>query len=183
MFDPTAFENMKVVLEGLIYDRDFDGTILVTNRCESIDLSRLSRSFQMEMKIRENSPGQNSTIKCLITLTASLENLSAELLKSQNEALAGCQVETSYHLSVKKEAEPYISSLFHTLSNIWGENREIEIREQLIYNSPYQFKREIEARVLFGRLVTEDQIPDFRGLVDHSISSIKQLKEFYSSNT
>ncbi|PLT28407.1 hypothetical protein [Peribacillus deserti] len=181
MFDPTAFDNMKVVLEGLIYDRDFDGTILVTDRSETVNLAALSRSFQMEMQVRETNPNRNLDIKCRISLTASLENLSAELL-AQNEGMAGCQVEISYHILLNKEADPYIVSLFHTLLNIWGENREIEIREQRIYKTPEQFKKEIEARVLFGRLVSEDQISDFKGLVDHTVFSIDQLQNFYKNN-
>lgn len=32
MFDPTAFDNMKVVIEGAIYDLDLDGEISIIDR-------------------------------------------------------------------------------------------------------------------------------------------------------
>ena len=28
MFDPTAFENMRVVMEGIFYDKDLSGDII-----------------------------------------------------------------------------------------------------------------------------------------------------------
>ena len=30
MFDPTAYENMRVVLEGIFYDKDLSGDILLS---------------------------------------------------------------------------------------------------------------------------------------------------------
>ncbi len=32
MFDPTAFDNLKVIVEGAVYDFDLHGDILVTDR-------------------------------------------------------------------------------------------------------------------------------------------------------
>ncbi|MBR8645431.1 hypothetical protein KEH51_18565 [[Brevibacterium] frigoritolerans] len=55
MFDPTAFENMKVVLEGAVYDRDFIGDILVINRDDIVNLSTMSRSYKIEMELKKQT--------------------------------------------------------------------------------------------------------------------------------
>ncbi|MDF0725751.1 hypothetical protein PY093_03360 [Cytobacillus sp. S13-E01] len=39
MFDPTIFDNLKVVIEGEVYDLDLTGDFLVTNRSDSIDIA------------------------------------------------------------------------------------------------------------------------------------------------
>ena len=54
MFDPTAFENMKVVLEGAVYDRDFIGDILVINRDDIVNLANMSRTYKIEMELKES---------------------------------------------------------------------------------------------------------------------------------
>lgn len=36
MFDPTAFDNLKVIVEGAVYDFDLHGDILVTDRKDMI---------------------------------------------------------------------------------------------------------------------------------------------------
>ena len=54
LFDPTAFDNMKVVLEGAVYDRDILGDILVVNRDDLINLASLSRQFTMEFECKES---------------------------------------------------------------------------------------------------------------------------------
>ncbi|QNG61538.1 hypothetical protein H4O14_08705 [Bacillus sp. PAMC26568] len=41
MFDPTAFDNLKVVLEGEIYDADLEGIIEVIKRKDIVDLQQL----------------------------------------------------------------------------------------------------------------------------------------------
>ncbi|WP_409298198.1 hypothetical protein V1498_08390 [Peribacillus sp. SCS-26] len=180
MFDPTAFENMKVVLEGIIYDRDFEGSILVTDRQDLVNISSLSRSFLMEMELKNGRSTTCAPIKCSISLEAGLKNLSAELLEYKGGADAGCHIETIYQIPLKDDKQADSDSLFRTLSNIWGSSREIEITEKHIYRSPEQSARIIMAKVVFGRLVTEEQIPDFTDLVDHAIISINELEHIYS---
>ncbi len=53
LFDPTAFDNMKVVLEGAVYDRDILGDILVVKRDDLVNLATLSRQFMMEFQLKE----------------------------------------------------------------------------------------------------------------------------------
>ncbi|WP_026694896.1 hypothetical protein [Peribacillus kribbensis] len=179
MFDPTAFENMKVVLEGIVYDKDLEGGILVTDRSDLVDLAVLTRTFSIELKKKSliEDPGD---VICRIYLAANLGNLAAELLnEGEGSGRAGCQLEASYRFNIDKAEESYITSLFHTLRNLWGENREVEIKESRLYKDPSAEDRQIEARVIFGRLVTEAQISDFNGLIEHLIYSIDVIRGLY----
>ena len=45
MFDPTAYENMRVVLEGIFYDKDLSGEILVIDRNDIVNTAKLSREI------------------------------------------------------------------------------------------------------------------------------------------
>lgn len=54
MFDPTAFENLKIVIEGAVYDRDFSGEILVTDRNDIINLAKLERRFEISFVDKVN---------------------------------------------------------------------------------------------------------------------------------
>jgi hypothetical protein len=41
MFDPTAFDNMKVVLEGALYDLDIMGEIIITDRNDLFNTAKM----------------------------------------------------------------------------------------------------------------------------------------------
>lgn len=77
MFDPTAFENMRTVMEGLIYDKDLDGDIIVLDRNDVFNSSKLSRNYTITFRLKNQ---QNA--KLMFELSADLQNLSAELLES-----------------------------------------------------------------------------------------------------
>lgn len=68
MFDPTIYENVKVVLEGELYDRDLDGEITITNRSDLVDLATLSRTYVVAFE-------ENSKVSSTINLHASLRVL------------------------------------------------------------------------------------------------------------
>ena len=97
MFDPTAFENIKVVIEGEIYDRDLSGEILVTDRNDWINTAKLSRKYEITFSL----PGKDDAfLSSTMTLETGLENLSAELLGQEHaKKLAGCNVGIHLHLS------------------------------------------------------------------------------------
>ena len=50
MFDPTIFDNLKVVAEGAVYDLDLQGEILITNRIDQVDLATLSRYYAITFR-------------------------------------------------------------------------------------------------------------------------------------
>ena len=51
MFDPTAFENIKVVLEGAVYDLDLNGEIIIIDRNDLINTAKLSRKYELSFQL------------------------------------------------------------------------------------------------------------------------------------
>ncbi|WP_199619678.1 hypothetical protein [Paenibacillus alkalitolerans] len=62
MFDPTAFDNWKVVVEGALYDLDREGAIAVVGREDLVDLAGMSRSFRISASL----PGESARAELLL---------------------------------------------------------------------------------------------------------------------
>lgn len=175
MFDPTAFENMKVVLEGAIYDRDLIGDILVIGRDDIVNLSTMARKYKIELEMKESE----STI--LVTggfeLYASLENLSSELLQGNlNEAHSGCEVDLFISIPRKLHSIE-VDSISKELENVWGSQRTITLttsetvskKEQPLSNSTFE--------ISFGRLIKEEQMDDLEDMVEYLLQSLQIVED------
>lgn len=172
MFDPTAFENMKVVLEGALYDRDLDGEIMILDRNDYINSAKLSRTYEITF-----ADSLNEFVKCTVLLKANLENLAAELLPtSRSESLSGSHISilfTVNHLN----SDGIHKNIQNELQNIWGRQRSIQ---QSVRFNPLEDHKwiEKEIRIDFNRLVFEDQIDDLVEMVDYMILSLEKLQEY-----
>jgi hypothetical protein len=176
MFDPTAFENIKVVVEGEIYDRDLSGEIAVTDRNDWINTAKLSRKYEISFSLAGYEP---SSLSATLTIQAGLENLAAELLGSESaNQLAGCKVEISFSLIHRNEMSIY-HAVQELLENIWGRDRAINQFAQLV---PLEKKSLVTNRAIvsFNRLVYEDQIDDLTEMIDYMIASLENLKKLLS---
>ena len=47
LFDPTAYENLKVVFEGIVYDYDLNEEITIIERNDYINLADMSRTYNL----------------------------------------------------------------------------------------------------------------------------------------
>ncbi|MEY9867872.1 hypothetical protein ACDZ29_26125 [Peribacillus sp. RS7] len=174
MFDPTAFENMKVVLEGAVYDRDFIGDILVINRDDMVNLSTMSRSYKIEMELKE--PMAPISISGAIEIHASLQNLSAELLDSTiDDTHSGCTVDIFISFPQKLN-EVNAEQFLNDLGKIWGDQRIITVTTSLTVSKKVQPVHSSLFKVSFGRLVKEEQMDDLEDMVEYLIQSIKAVK-------
>lgn len=172
MFDPTAFENIKVVIEGEIYDRDLSGEILVIDRNDWINTAKLSRKYEITCCL----PGdEHSGVTATMTLEAGLENLSAELMDLKHAThLAGCIV--VIHFSLIHRNESILYKKIHTiLEEIWGSGREIEQIAQIhaLEDSSHVKNK---ASISFNRLIYENQIDDLTEMIGYMIQSLIKLK-------
>lgn len=174
MFDPTAFDNMKIVVEGAIYDRDLDGELLVTSRNDVLNLATLSRTFDMSFSLRH----QNSKRICAkMTIEAGLQNLAAELLKTEDSLkLAGCVVTIEFHLKHRYK-EAIFLEIQEALEGIWGADRKIE---QMVHMNPFKREERIDniVSVQFNRLILEEQVDDLIEMIDYLIHSLKELEQY-----
>jgi ASC-1-like (ASCH) protein len=169
MFDPTAFENMKVVLEGAVYDLDLTGDISIIDRNDYINTAKLSRKYELSFKA-ENS----SSVSAGIILEAELENLAAELLPvSRLEQQAGCWIRLLFSFEHHDNIIDY-EKIQKVVSDIWGIGRKIK---QTVNFYPLQKeKMKSEVTIDFGRLVREDQIEDLTEMIDIMITTCEQIQ-------
>ncbi|MEX2104774.1 MAG: hypothetical protein WD907_05525, partial [Bacilli bacterium] len=80
MFDPTIYENLKVVIEGAVYDQDLNGVIHVSAREDLVDLASLSRRYSISFHQKETST--EYPIIATIQLSAHILDLSSEILET-----------------------------------------------------------------------------------------------------
>lgn len=169
MFDPTAFENMRVVIEGALYDRDLVGEISIIDRNDLINMAKLSRSYEVTF-IKRGQEG----IQCQLLLGARLENLAAELLPAQLDTkLAGVML--SIMFTFQHEKSPNLHTIIEKeLIDIWGLDRTIQ--QKVIYE-PLIPERNMttEATIKFERLIFEEQIDDLIDMLDYCLETLERL--------
>ncbi|WP_160721215.1 hypothetical protein [Bacillus sp. USDA818B3_A] len=167
MFDPTAFDNMKVVIEGALYDRDIEGEIVITDRNDWLNMAKMTRSFDISFRL------PNDTVIAKVEITSNLINIAAELLPAiQIERNAGCYVQLQFILSQLEEFNN--QKINHIVLDIWGKDRDILLSNQ--YN-PLEGENNLSTivSVNFVRLITEDQMDDIIDMTDFIITTLERL--------
>lgn len=168
MFDPTAFDNMKVVIEGALYDLDIIGEIVITDRNDLINMAKMSRKFDMSFHL------PNSTVKAKMEMTSNLVNLAAELIPSiQLEPKSGCHLRLQF-LIEHEDLEIDFQAVETILQNVWGSTRKIT---QIVQYHPLEneSKHTHVIKVEFERLIGEDQMDDLVEMTEFIITTLKQL--------
>ncbi|MEH6941270.1 hypothetical protein [Bacillus sp. JJ722] len=172
MFHPTAYENFKVIIEGSVYDYDLTGDIEIINRSETIDLSVLSRRYEIQFVL----PKFEHVIGSII-IDASLSHLAEELLLN-NEENAAANVEIHFLYQTKQpQSKESIQSVTDCLFEIWGKDRYIETFSTEHYHNGKYRNASQKIVVSFNRLVTENQADDLYELVSYVITSLEELNK------
>ncbi|PLS03534.1 hypothetical protein [Neobacillus cucumis] len=167
MFDPTAFDNMKVVIEGAFYDLDLKGDIVITDRNDLFNMAKMSRSFDISFRLPYD------TVIAKVEISSKMINLAAELLPAiKNERQAGVFVRLEFIL--KQEKELNYQEVKHILLDIWGEDRDISLSSH--YN-PLESDKNLSTLLTidFGRLITEDQMDDLVEMTNFIITTLERL--------
>jgi hypothetical protein len=176
MFDPTAFENIKVVLEGALYDLDLDGEIIITNRNDWINMAKLSRKFEMDFQLPEK---KLVPVTAKIELESNIDNLAAELLTGAlSEKLAGCKLNLEFSFSHQHKIVDY-RNIEKILLDIWGDNRKI-IQAVTFYPLQNEKMMRNVATIIFDRLIYEDQIDDLVDMIDFMKTTLNRLQSIQS---
>ncbi|MBM7663242.1 hypothetical protein JOC85_004113 [Bacillus mesophilus] len=167
MFDPTIFDNLKVVIEGAIYDRDLEGELEVINRKDVVDLARMSRHYQVTFKLLNHTGTY-----CSWELSSSVSQLSNELLATPNISKRGCTTDITFFLDLQ-EVDLKLKDLQVLVSNVWGD-REIKIR--VISEFPKTTTNQVEMKLLFNRTIHEDDIDDLIHMFHHMEKTLHLLQ-------
>ncbi|TKD69802.1 hypothetical protein [Pseudalkalibacillus hwajinpoensis] len=165
MFDPTIYENVKVVLEGELYDRDLEGEISIINRKDLVDLASLSRMYEVQFN-------ENPHVKVTIGLYADLASFSAEQLQLEN-GNPGCEIKISFDVSISDTEE--CVEIEEDIRSIWGYRPSIQQTVSFVHDQEEELTSHIKLE--FNRRINEDQISDLSELIEYAVQTSQLLDE------
>ncbi|WP_301172593.1 hypothetical protein [Brevibacillus nitrificans] len=183
MFHPLVFDNIRVVLEGAVYDRDFEGAILITGRSDVMDMATFHRLFQIEFKLAEAAEKEEA-VTAQMQLRTGLADIAAEQLEQPLTEQIGCTICIHFHLpmNVKNEIPEEAKAITSMLNDIWGHRPYItHLLKARMEESRFEWPPErVDNQITldFYRKIDEGNIDDLRDLIDHTIESLQQLQAY-----
>ena len=176
MFDPTIFDNWKVVLEGEIYDRDLSGELQVIHRSDHLDMAAMARALRIQFCLHGES-AHHITVE----LAASAEDLMKEILETDSDS-AGCRLTMHYSSSLPiamsdEELRMNAVRIRHLLSEVWGDAVGLEQNLTSRLSDDGQcLSWNCNTRGEFHRKLNESHIEDIPELVNTMIDLLKRLE-------
>ncbi|MGH1285072.1 hypothetical protein [Bacillus toyonensis] len=172
MFDPTAFENLKVIVEGAVYDFDLHGDILVTDRKDVMDLASLSRMYSISFQLTETF---KTMVEAKFSLSVDAKNLSGEILEVP-QFIPGCEMKLAFSFEME-QPEVGCGEIETFLHSIWGKERMITQKISYEYNKQaISYHNKVE--VLFRKAITEDHVDDLIAVISHMIETVRTIQHF-----
>lgn len=169
MFDPTVYDNLKVVLEGGVYDLDLSGDIEIIGRSDRVELSTMSRSFSILFQLTGESMVSGQLI-----LFADTKNLSAEILELP-DIVPGCNLNIAFNFTMK-DMHGKCALVEEELRSIWGYDVTLRQEIRTLYGDAEGIIRN-RTTVGFVHPVTEAHINDFGNLIRHVVQSLDKLNQ------
>ncbi|MGE7873471.1 hypothetical protein [Bacillus paramycoides] len=172
MFDPTAFENLKVIVEGAVYDFDLHGDILITDRKDVMDLASLSRMYSISFQLTETF---KTMVEATFSLSVDAKNLSGEILEVP-QFIPGCEMKLEFSFEME-HPEIGCKEIEKLLHSIWGKERMITQKISYEYNKQaISYHNKVE--VLFQKAITEDHVDDLIAVISHMIETVRTIQHF-----
>ena len=175
MFDPTAYENIRVVLEGIFYDKDLEGSITIIDRNDIMNTAKLTRTYELLFRLTPSDEVANPQIICKVSLHASLENLTAELLSVIHmKQEAGCNLKIEFLFDYKKD-EFFLKQIEKLLREEWTGTK---IR-QTVYYEPFKKVEKVKhhAEVNFFEMLKEEQISELPEICQQIMTILLQMEK------
>src|SRR5688500_2638404 len=125
MFDPTVFDNLKVVVEGQIYDLDLAKKIRIIKRKDQVELATMSREYAIDFQLFNSE-----RVTAQIILIAETEDLAAEIMEIPDR-MPGCILYICFNtwLTDPKNQCEYIH---RQLESVWGQDQ--DLRQTISYD-------------------------------------------------
>lgn len=158
MFDPTIYENLKVVIEGEIYDRDLNGEIAIIDRQDCVNLATMSRFYKISFQLLGSDPDFKATIQ----LNAEADDLFGEILEHVQHP--GCFLVLYIHGPIIM-MEKTIPILHETLTSLWGKRPTITHEITYDWNFTQKNQYQLKTTLHFDRKINESHISDFPEII------------------
>ncbi|WP_456274306.1 hypothetical protein [Bacillus sp. AK031] len=161
MFDPTAYENLKVVLQGALYELELSGSLKITDRKDIIDLASLERRFSLTV-----SDPDVDNVSAVISLLAGIKEWNAEAHPFEN-GIPGAWLQVLY----QSEGKLFSDETINRLEEWWGPERTLEWTEIKSSINPLQHI----CKVNFNRIITEEMVDDLEEVAVHIENSLLNI--------
>ena len=171
MFDPTVFDNLKVVLEGAVYDLDLKGQIEIIDRSDLVDLAKMSRTYSVCMAKEQ--------VEGLIELTTDVESWSGEIM--ENGINFPCHLFVQFFIKID-DINRCCSGIRFRLSQIWRPYKpKVEQQIGFIYgSSAHQTEFHDQINIFFNDPIDEAFITEIPQLIKLLVETLDSLEEFSS---
>ena len=168
MFDPSIFENLKVVLEGKWYDLDLANEITITARKDLVDLASMSRTFttQFQLLPKDTSPIGEMTIH------ASLQDFAIEKMENTLHTI-GCELFVTFFTSIQTEED--CNEILNDLQSKW--NFRPNITQKISYTPGKRDNLSVAIQLSFGRKINEDHLDDLEAIIQLTVESLYYLQQ------
>ncbi|MFS0556087.1 hypothetical protein [Brevibacillus sp. 179-C9.3 HS] len=181
MFHPLIFDNIRVVLEGAVYDRDFEGAITITSRSDVMDMATFHRFFQIEFKLADQNENTEA-VRAQMQLRTNLADIAAEQLEQPLTEHVGCTICIHFYLQMQNDRDVPTEAreITSILNDIWGQRPYItqklsaKLEEHRIEWPPKQITNQVTLD--FHRKIDEGNIDDLNELIDHTVQSLRKLQ-------
>ncbi|WP_019533785.1 hypothetical protein [Paenibacillus ginsengihumi] len=176
MFDPTIFDNLKVVLEGSCYDLDREGEAVVTGREDVLDLASLGRTFVMRLAL----PGGRCEAEW--SLQSGLADFAMELAGLRRAADRPGAV-LRLRLTMPPAWARQADQADAILRRVWGEESELRHEYRLAFDPQAGASLDEAAGsayavdVRFGGKIDESELEALDGMLRKSVLCLSQLEE------
>ncbi|EIT86634.1 hypothetical protein A374_03649 [Fictibacillus macauensis ZFHKF-1] len=168
MFDPTIYENVKLIVEGLIYEYDYAEKLHVTNRKDLVDLATLRREFVMEVALH----GDTTTTKAELVIATTLEDLAGELLDNRTIGI-GCTFHMIFHTTVENITTE-CANIQEALSFIWKNKASISQTVAYTYGAP-SGQYDLKVKVMLKEKLHEEESDAFSALLESFFLTYQQI--------
>lgn len=168
MFDPTIFENIKVVLEGAVYELDLGEVITITDRTNIIDLAQMNRAYGLTFT------KEHGTTEASILVKASTDILAAEILEEELTGL-GCDLQITFHVQVRWP-ETECEAILFLINKHWRSYHPV-VKQSLSqtygeHNNHYQNN----VILTFKNGVDETDIDDIPAILSAMVNTLESLE-------
>ncbi|MEK8128412.1 hypothetical protein WMW72_10900 [Paenibacillus filicis] len=178
MFDPTIFDNLKVVMEGRLYDLDAEGSIRITGREDLVDLASMSRTFRMTLQ------PVSGRCQAVITLSSGITDFVMERrIARPADQRPGAELQLV--LILPAPYSDYAAAVQDYLVRLWGE--EAEIAHELTVTLQPEAEPEgggtssvpeaYRIRIRFAHKIDESHIEDLEQWLDIAAMCLVHVEE------
>jgi len=189
MFDPTIYDNLKIIVEGAAYDVE-DLGFYVFHRADLVDLASMSREFQIGLVQQNKKSALHPYPQLQVRLRSGLDDFAAELGNGHIDAATsyGCHIAILYAIPMRSidRAAEQLQELEQLLRSIWSDTPAIthQLRCDVsnlrgVDRSPVPLNdlgRWIGwLELTFDRKIDESNADDLSRLMEHAVAGLKLL--------